>query len=152
MYADPQFDGVAFAVKKDGSLWSAGDVPLNGVKNSRMLSFGKLTFKDTTLYSPDEMKLKSLKISAGSLSPRFHKNKSSYKVTLPAKTAKVKITAVKIDARSKVQMRVGTAKFKTMSAVTVSPGKGKSKIVQIKVIGKNGWEKTCTVKVTRKKK
>jgi alpha-tubulin suppressor-like RCC1 family protein len=152
VFTDNQFDGVAFALKSDGTLTSAGDKRRNGNgKNTINYSFTGITFKESKLYVPDEMKLKSIKLSTGKLSPKFKKDKLSYSAKIAAKKTKVKVTPVKLESGATIQIKSGS-KFRTAKSITVKLAKGKSKTIQIKVLGKNGWERTYKLKISRKKK
>ena len=79
------------------------------------------------------VKLKSLKASAGTLSPRFQPDITSYTLTLPEGTSSAKITAAAMDAQASVS---GTGTFKTGSTATV------------KVTARDGSKRSYTVTVT----
>jgi hypothetical protein len=96
--------------------------------------------------------LKKLTVSAGTLSPKFKASVTSYKLKLAAKKGTVKITPVQNHSKAKVQIKIGSAKYKTVKSATVKLTKGKSKTVTIKVTAQNGAVKTYQVKVTRGQK
>ena len=79
--------------------------------------------------------LKSLKVGDYKLSPEFNKDKTSYDITVPKETEKIKIEAEKDDSKAKV---TGTGEK------TVSEGMNKFEVV---VTAENGYKKTYTLNV-----
>jgi hypothetical protein len=96
--------------------------------------------------------LKSLKPSPGKLSPKFSKSRTKYTVSVSAKTKKVTVRVAPSVSRSKVQLRVGSGKWKTTKSATASPKRGSSRTVYIRVTATNGKTvKAYSVKVKRRK-
>jgi hypothetical protein len=94
-------------------------------------------------------KLKSLKKSRGTLSPKFAAGKTSYKLKLNRKQASVKLTPVKSDPKATLQIMSG-GKWKTAKSTTVKVARGKSKTVTFRVVAQDKkTTKTYKVKVTR---
>jgi len=98
------------------------------------------TTKPSNNTKPTEKKssnnlLKSLKVGDYKLSPEFNKDKTSYDITVPKETEKIKIEAEKDDSKAKV---TGDG------AKTVSEGMNKFEIV---VTAENGYKKTYTLNV-----
>ena len=79
------------------------------------------------------VKLKSLTASAGTLSPRFQPDITSYTLTLPSGTSSAKLTAAAMDAQAAVK---GTGTFET------------GKTASVKVTARDGSTRTYTVTVT----
>jgi uncharacterized repeat protein (TIGR02543 family) len=94
--------------------------------------------------------LSDLKANAGKLSPAFSYKKRSYKLALTSKQSSVKITPVKAYKSAKMQIKTGSAKYKTKSSVTVKLKKGKQATVYVRLTGKG--IKTTTYKITVKRK
>jgi uncharacterized repeat protein (TIGR02543 family) len=90
--------------------------------------------------------LKSLKVSAGTLSPAFDPNKLSYKLQLSEKTSKVTLTPALADTASKLYIN-----GKRVKSITVSLKNGASQKVTIQVRTTGGTKKNYTVTVTRSK-
>jgi len=86
-------------------------------------------------------KLKSLTISAGTLSPAFNPNKTSYTVKLDEKTSSVTIKASAADKKAKVTPSSKKYNLKHGQKITAS----------IKVKPKSGKTKTYTVTIIRAK-
>jgi uncharacterized repeat protein (TIGR02543 family) len=95
--------------------------------------------------------LSDLKPGVGKLSPAFSFKKMNYKLTLTKKQASVKITATKSYKSAKMQMKVGSGKYRTKSSVKVKLARGKSATVCIKLTKKGMKTKVYKVNVRRKK-
>jgi uncharacterized repeat protein (TIGR02543 family) len=99
-----------------------------------------------------DAKLRALKLSAGKLSTKFSADKTSYKLTLPAKKSTIKLTLKKSFSGAKIQIKVDKGKYKTANSVKINLKKGKSKTVYAKVTSANKKQsKIYKFKVTRKK-
>ena len=79
--------------------------------------------------------MKSLSVSAGTLSPKFSAGTTSYKVNLPANATSIEVNASANDSKASVS---GTGKKK------VEPGENKINIV---VTSEYGTTKTYTISV-----
>lgn len=97
------------------------------------------TVKVTRSAASSDSTLSSLVPSAGTLSPSFSSNVTSYRLTLPSNVSSISFTAEKSDYRASVQVP---------SSISVNPGETVS--VNIIVTAENGTTKTTyNVRVTR---
>jgi hypothetical protein len=126
--------------------------PKNGDSTKLGNDEGTTTNNDSKVKLSKDAKLKKLSVNSGKLTPKFKASVKSYKLKLSAKKSAVKITPKKNFAKAKVQIRVGTGKFKTVKSVNVKVKKAKSKIVTIRVTAENGAKKDYKIKVSRAKK
>lgn len=94
--------------------------------------------------------LKSLKASAGTLSPSFARLKYSYTDTISRTTASSKITVVPTISGASVRMRIDAGAWSSVRNKTVSVARGHSKTLYIEVSLPDGVVATYTVKVARK--
>ena len=95
--------------------------------------------------------LKALKPSVGTFTKPFVKSRVSYAVTVPRTTSSVKVTASKEHAGAKLEFRVNGT-WKVANSQTVSPKRGESITVRMRVTAQNGTTvKTYSAKVTRAK-
>ena len=92
----------------------------------------------SAVFVPSDALLKSLKASPGTLSPKFSKTRPNYKVTLKASSAYSKITVAPAVAGSKVQIKLGTAKWASKTSIKVSVPKGRSRVVYVRVTTHDG--------------
>lgn len=121
----------AYAVLSDGSVWVCG---ANGSGQLGFVSGDVRTFKP--LYEPDlrsaNSKLKSLKLSAGRLSPAFSPEVYEYDVVMPQGVALSTVKAAKADASAVLTIDGKQAASKTVNA-------GPSSVrVEIDVTAQNG--------------
>ena len=129
---------LTFTAKKAGScVVSVADCNYSGQTTDKGLSGASatMTVKDASL--PSNANLKSLKISAGNLSPAFSPNVTSYNITVKNSVTELKVYAVPADSKSKVDVN-GSAKL--------AIGKNTRSIV---VTAPNGTQKTYTLNITR---
>jgi hypothetical protein len=94
--------------------------------------------------------LKSLKKSAGTLSPGFSKMRLAYTDTLSKTTANSKITVVPTLSGSVVRMRIDAGAWSTVRNKVVAVSKGASKVLSIEVTAPDGGSAVYTVTVKRK--
>ncbi len=118
-------------LKFTGSIvnWhEATDEPISDSKTIKAIDKSKL---------PSDATLKSLKISAGTLSPSFSSSVTSYSVTVPYDTTKVLVTAVTNDSK---------ATSSVSGSATMKVGKN-TRVVT--VTAQNGSTKKYTINITR---
>jgi hypothetical protein len=97
---------------------------------------------------------KSVKTNAGKLSPKFNKNKNSYKINLTAVKSSAKVTLTGANKKAKIYVKVDGGKYKLVKGSkaqkVVNVSQGKSKKVSFKVVSENKKTKRVyTVTVTR---
>jgi hypothetical protein len=97
---------------------------------------------------------KSIKTSAGKLTPKFNKKKNSYVVKLKAGQASAKITFTKAHKKAKLYVKNNKGKYKFVKGskvkMVVKVGKGSSKKVSLRIVAENKKNrKTYTVTVKR---
>ncbi|MDR1042378.1 MAG: S8 family serine peptidase [Clostridiales Family XIII bacterium] len=111
------------------------------------------SYANLTLYAhwQSGTTLNDIAASAGKLSPAFSYKKMNYKLTLSKSEASVKITGTKSSSGAKMQIKVGSGKYRTKSSVTVKLKRGKQATVQIKLTKKGVKSKTYKIKVKRRK-
>ena len=88
---------------------------------------------------PKDANIKSIKLSAGSLSPKFSSSTTSYTVKVPYSTTKVVVTPTLSDAKAKWSIS-GSSSLKVGENTRV-----------ITVTAQNGSTKKYTIKITREK-
>jgi uncharacterized repeat protein (TIGR02543 family) len=84
--------------------------------------------------------LKSLKFSRGKLSPRFSRTKKSYTLKLKKGQSSVRVRAAKKSSAATVRVKIGSGKYKLVKSVNqlIKVGKGKSKILYVKITAEDG--------------
>jgi uncharacterized repeat protein (TIGR02543 family) len=95
--------------------------------------------------------LGDLTVGKAKLSPAFSYKKTSYKLTLSKSQASVKITPVKVYKGAKMQIKVGSDKYKTKNSVTVKLNKGKKTTVYVKLSKKGIKTRIYKINIKRKK-
>jgi uncharacterized repeat protein (TIGR02543 family) len=120
---------------------------------TRVTSLSTVGSSSLTLYAHWQLGTtpSNITASAGKLSPAFSYKKTSYKLTLGKSVASTKITVTKSYKSAKVQIKVGSGKYKTRTSATVKLKKGKSTKVYIKFTKKGMKTKTYKITVKRKK-
>jgi hypothetical protein len=97
---------------------------------------------------------KSIKTNAGKLSPKFNKNKNSYKINLTAAKSSAKVTLTGAHKKAKIYVKVDGGKYKLVKGSkaqkVVKVSQGKSKKVYFKIVAENKkTKKVYKVTVTR---
>ena len=106
-----------------------------------------IIFEQTDIGTPyDSRQLKSLKVSAGKLSPLFTPEKLNYTLKLDEKTGKVTITPVQSDTASQLYIN-----GKSKKNIALSLKNGASSKVTIRIKPKSGHSRYYKVTVTRAK-
>jgi subtilisin family serine protease len=120
---------------------------------TKVTSLSRMASSNITLYAHWQAgtTLADLAASKGKFSPVFAYKKTSYKLTLSKKETATKITPAKSYNAAKMQIKIGSGKYKKKSSVTVKLKKGKSTTVYIKLTKKGMKTKTYKIKVKRKK-
>jgi alkaline phosphatase len=101
---------------------------------------------------------KSIKVTTGKLAPKFKKTKTRYTVTLPYKTARVKVTIARASSAAKVSFKL-TSKGKYKKAAVksgkvtkqIAVAQGKSKSVWFRITPKKGKARVYRVTMKRGK-
>ena len=169
------YDISTYSIKNDGSLWVWGDsaVKYDEVRDDMTkykLSPTKISFKNNNIGHPEiipptdnsktkpnvgsskDATLKKIKVSTNKLSPKFKKNKVTYKLKISKKKKSVKIIPKLSDSKATMKIKLGKGKYKSIKSIKVKLKKGKKKTVYIKVTAQNKkTTKTYKIVVSRKK-